>query len=241
MPDEGKYSAIPPEVLVDNIEDKRDTNAKNTEHANDDRNKKRKALGVFLVIVIILAMIGSFNGDSSNAISPENSVAGNANNLEEISDVSTSQNATESPTPAENWVYSTDVDKVRGDTSRFAETTSTNTIDQDFPYDSNTSMRMTVRHMPSNGTDVVLTISSGQMMCPSYEGCSGTVRFDSGPSQTISFNGPADNSSDTIFIVGATKFITNLKKAKKVVIEKTLYEAGNPQFEFNVSGLKWGK
>lgn len=78
-------------------------------------------------------------------------------------------------------------------------------------------------------------------MCPFYEGCTGTVRFDNGPAHTISFNGPADNSSDTIFIVGAKSFIAKLKKAKKVIIEKTLYEAGNPQFEFNVAGLKWDR
>jgi hypothetical protein len=76
-------------------------------------------------------------------------------------------------------------------------------------------------------------------MCPSYDGCSGTVRFDDGPAQRVSFNGPADNSSDTIFIVGANSFISKLKKSKKVVVEKTLYQAGSPQFEFTVDGLKW--
>jgi hypothetical protein len=30
-----------------------------------------------------------------------------------------------------------------------------------------------------------------------------------------------------------------LKKAKKVIIEKTRYEAGESQFEFDVAGLKW--
>ena len=137
------------------------------------------------------------------------------------------------------WSYSQDEDKVRGGTSYFASTTSTNTIHQDPPYDAATTMRMTVRRMPSSGTDVVLTISSGQMMCPSYDGCSGTVRFDDGPAERVTFNGPADNSSDTIFVVGAKSFIAKLRKARKVVVEKTLYEAGEPQFEFDVSGLKW--
>jgi hypothetical protein len=77
------------------------------------------------------------------------------------------------------------------------------------------------------------------MMCPSYEGCSGTVSFDGGPAQRVSFAGPADNSSDTVFVEGAKSFITKLRRAKKVVVEKTLYEAGNPQFEFDVAGLKW--
>ena len=143
------------------------------------------------------------------------------------------------PTETGPWSYSTDEDKVRGATTYYARTTSTNSIFQSSPYDSATTMTMHVRKAPAYGTDVVLTISSGQMMCPSYEGCSGTVRFDDGPAQRISFNGPADNSSDTIFVVGAKAFIGKLKKANKVIIEKTLYNAGNPQFEFDVRGLKW--
>jgi hypothetical protein len=100
-------------------------------------------------------------------------------------------------------------------------------------------MTMTVRNSRSQGSEVVLTVSSGQLMCPSYEGCSGTVSFDGGDAQSIQFSGPADDSSETIFVDGAQSFITKLKHAKHVVIEKTLYQAGNPQFEFSVSGLKW--
>lgn len=137
------------------------------------------------------------------------------------------------------WSYSTDEDKIRGATTYQATTTSTNAIYQGPPYDASTTMNLVIRKSPAQGTDVILTISSGQMMCPSYEGCSGTVRFDDGQAQRISFNGPADNSSDTVFVIGAKSFIAKLEKAKRVVIEKTLYEAGNPQFEFNVSGLKW--
>jgi hypothetical protein len=73
----------------------------------------------------------------------------------------------------ENWVYSTDEDKVRGSITYYARTTSTNRIHQDSPYDDETSMSILVRKSPAYGTDVILTISSGQMMCPSYEGCSG--------------------------------------------------------------------
>lgn len=138
-----------------------------------------------------------------------------------------------------NWSYSSSEDKVRGGTTHYASTTSTNSIHQDFPYSSTTTMELTIRKSPAYGTDAILTVSSGQMMCPSYEGCSGTVRFDDGPAQRISFNGPADNSNETVFIVGAKNFIAKLKKSKRIVIEKTLYQAGNPQFEFDVSGLKW--
>jgi hypothetical protein len=100
-------------------------------------------------------------------------------------------------------------------------------------------MTMTVRKSPAYGTDVIFTVSSGQMMCPSYEGCGGTVRFDNGRAEHVSFTGPEDNDSETIFVDGASQFIAKLKKAKKVTLEKTLYEAGSPQFEFDVHGLDW--
>jgi len=140
--------------------------------------------------------------------------------------------------PSGNWEYTSNEDKVRGGTSYYASTTSTNSISQGFPYgDSN--LRMTVRKSPAYGTDVILTLESGQLMCPSYEGCYGTVRFDNGSPKRVNFNGAADGSSDTIFVEGAKSLITRMKKAKKAVIEIEVYQAGRPQFEFNVDGLRW--
>jgi hypothetical protein len=210
-------------------------------------NGNGKMIGIVAAIVLVIIVIASLGkpgtSPTSNTEAAADMLADNmemqADNMDAMADAATTPTADATPTKTDSWSYTTDEDKVRGSTSYFATATSTNTVHQDPPYDSETTMRMTVRRMPSSGTDVVLTISSGQMMCPSYEGCSGTVRFDNGPARRITFNGPADSSSDTIFVVGAKSFIGNLKKAKKVIIEKTLYEAGNPQFEFDVTGLKW--
>lgn len=188
-----------------------------------------------LLVLSALASVGS--GPSSPASN------GDSVNEDLQTDIATPTSNIAAPTAKKlepnNWVYSTDVDKVRGGTSYFAETTSSNSISQDFPYDSATTMRMMLRKSPAYGTDVILTISSGQMMCPSYDGCSGTVRFDDGPASRIEFNGPADNSSDTVFVASPKSFISKLRKSNKVVIEKTLYQAGAPQFEFDVNGLEW--
>jgi hypothetical protein len=189
-------------------------------------------VGAAIFLLIVVASAGS-----GPATAPDG--AANASNVT-VDAAATSEPATAKPDASvENWTYSTDLDKVRGGTTYYASTTSTNSIRQSFPYDADTTMRMAVRKSPAYGTDVILTISSGQMMCPSYEGCSGTVSFDGGPAQRVSFAGPADNSSDTVFVDGAQSFIAKLRHAKKVVIEKTLYEAGNPQFEFDVAGLRW--
>lgn len=154
-------------------------------------------------------------------------------------DVASAPVATPTPEAEPNWSYRTDIDKVRGGTTYFASTTSTNTVSQSAPYDSDTSMTITVRHSPAAGLNIILRISSGQLMCPSYEGCDGTVRFDDGPAETVRFAGPSDDDSQTIFVEGEESFLSKLKKAKHLVIEKTLYQAGAPQFEFDVHGLKW--
>lgn len=191
------------------------------------------AVGVVFALLILSAILNPApDGTVNNTPAVSDSDASPA----EINNAATSPPSKETSSP---WTYSQDEDKVRGGTTYYASTSSTNSIAQDFPYDSETTMRMTVRRSPAYGTDVILTISSGQMMCPSYEGCSGTVRFDNGPAEHVSFNGPEDNSSETVFVVGAKPFIAKLKKAKKVTIEKTLYQAGSPQFEFDVGGLKW--
>jgi hypothetical protein len=200
-------------------------------------------IGAAVSAVLLLSILSSHGGTSnpapSGAQSNADTVADNMDAAADALDAVADNISTAAPIASTPWTYTSDDDKVRSGVSYYAATTSTNAVRQEAPYDSETTMRMTVRKTPAFGTDVVLTISSGQLMCPSYEGCSGTVRFDDGPARRVRFNGPADDSSDTIFVVGASSFIADLKKAKKVIIEKTLYEAGNPQFEFDVHGLKW--
>ena len=199
-------------------------------------------LGGVMVAGLLLAVVIDGNGASSTT---DNLSATEASFVDGVatshpSTADPAATASSPPPPTENWSYSTDEDRVRGANTYYARTTSTNSIHQNAPYDDATTMTITVRRSPGFGRDVLLTVSSGQLMCPSYEGCSGTVRFDRGPAQRISFNGAADNSSDTIFVGNAASFIARLKKARKLVIEKTMYEAGNPQFEFDVAGLHWG-
>lgn len=46
---------------------------------------------------------------------------------------------------------------------------------------------------------------------------------------------------DVIFLNNSKKFINNLKKSKKVMIEATFFDAGSKVIEFDVEGLKWEK
>ncbi|MFM5922948.1 MAG: hypothetical protein ACKOPG_02015 [Novosphingobium sp.] len=185
-------------------------------------------VAVFVGLAIFGAIIspkpnGQKSAESSPSGSPEPAATANA-----------------TPTaPASKWSYSEQEDKVRAGTDFFATLVSENRIHQDFPYEDETSGRITIRKAASGETDVMFQVSSGQLMCPSYEGCRGTVKFDNNPAERVSFNGPSDNSNETVFVVGAKGFLAKLKKSKRVVIEKTMFQAGEPQFEFDTTGLKW--
>ena len=206
------------------------------------KNKAGQVIGIILAIVVVLAIVGSLSKPAPPVTSTSDpstdALVANADQMADDIDNAAAIDET-SKAGIDPWSYSTTEDKVRGSTTYFARTTSTNTVHQDSPYESDTTMSLVVRKSVADGTNVVLTISSGQMMCPSYEGCSGTVSFDGAKPERVRFSGPADNSSETIFVDGARSFIAKLKKAKKVVVEKTLYQAGQPQFEFDVHGLKW--
>ncbi len=169
---------------------------------------------------------------------PENKGAPTADKAIPVPTTNTSTSDSESASMGQ-WSYSESEDKLRGKSDYFASLNSINQIHQDFPYEDQTSAQLTIRKAASGRTDVVFQVSSGQLMCPSYQGCSGTVRFDDGAPQKLRFLGPEDNSNETIFVADAKRFIENLKKSKRLVIEKTMYQAGSPQFEFNTVGLKW--
>lgn len=63
------------------------------------------------------------------------------------------------------------------------------------------------------------------------------VRFDDEKPMRFAANGPADHSSELIFLENYSKFITKLKKAKRVRLSVDIYQNGAPAFEFDVSGF----
>ena len=82
-----------------------------------------------------------------------------------------------------------------------------------------------------------MSIERGQILCRSYEDCNVLVRFDDQKPVTYSGVGPADGSSESVFIRNYSKFLTSLKKAKRVRISTNIYQEGAPVFEFDVSGF----
>ena len=66
-----------------------------------------------------------------------------------------------------------------------------------------------------------------------------SIKFDDGPIREWSCAEADGGSSGIVFINNAGAFLAQLKKAKKVIIEAQMYEAGRQQMTFEVTGLKW--
>ena len=128
-----------------------------------------------------------------------------------------------------------------GGTTRLAYVLSTNTVSFGSPYSGPQHGRLHLRTDPKYGRDVVFSIERGQLLCRSYEDCVVLVRFDEGKPEQFSAVGPADNSSDTVFIRNYDRFLGKLRKAKVVRLSINIYQEGAPIFEFDVSGFDHAK
>jgi hypothetical protein len=201
-------------------------------------NRTGLAIGIVLAIILLIAIVnGSGSGKAGSDLTNTTDTAAA---IDSLTDNMTAVDAGASEAaPVGNWTYSTDEDKLNGAKTYIAQTVSTNEIQQAPPYGGGTRMTIHVRKHPRWGTAVYMTITEGQLMCSSYDGCSAMVRFDNAPASRVSMSGPEDNSSEVMFVDGASSFLRKLRNAKHVVVEKTMYQAGAQQFEFNVSGLKW--
>lgn len=141
------------------------------------------------------------------------------------------------PSPV-NWDYNESTEEMADGKIKTAVAYSENEIEFKFPYQGPQKGTLMLRKHPRYGKDAILQIERGQFLCHSDD-CSVNVRFDSGKTLNFSAAEPSDNSSDTLFISNYSRFLNNLKKAKKVYIEAEFFHEGNQVFEFDVAGLKW--
>jgi len=141
----------------------------------------------------------------------------------------------------QQWIYDVREDKMTGGKTRSTYVFSSNTVSFGSPYSGAQHGQLTLRNDPKYGRDVIFSIERGQLLCRSYEDCNILVRFDDGKPETFSAIGPADNSSDTVFIRNYDRFLGKLRKAKTVRISLNVYKEGAPVFEFDVGGFDEAK
>jgi hypothetical protein len=133
---------------------------------------------------------------------------------------------------AAQWVYSESFHKMTSKTLENAQIESANSLALDFPYKGKNHGTLWVVQLPKGRVNVAFQIEKGQLQCTSYSGCNLVIRFDDAPAVTFSATGAADNSSETIFINSTSRFIAMASKAKKIMVQPTIYKGGSPVLEF---------
>ena len=136
------------------------------------------------------------------------------------------------PKPATEWRYEEVTDGMTDSTMRMASIVSGNSLSLDFPYQGNNPGTITVRRHPRHGLDVMVSIRKGQILCQ-VTGCMVNIRFDDDKSTSFRANGPADHSSEVVFLEGASSFIARAKRAKRIRVLLPLYQAGEQLLEFS--------
>ena len=136
-----------------------------------------------------------------------------------------------------SWRYDKAIDKMTSKETRFAHLKSVNELNFKAPYDGGSYGSLMVRQRKSDGLMVLFSISNGQMIC--HSSCSLSVRFDDKPSMKFTASTPADYSSTSVFLSPASKFVSELKKSKKIIIEGNYYQSGSQISEFKTENFEW--
>ena len=69
--------------------------------------------------------------------------------------------------------------------------------------------------------------------------CSVKMTFDENKIITFSAAEPTDGTNGYLFVRGYKRFLSLVRKSKKLIIEADYYDEGLKQFEFTSSGLTW--
>lgn len=186
-------------------------------------------VGVLFVLIIIGLVAGDHKNDkpSSSATS-------------EIASESHTEPAVATQLNTSNWTYSEDEDEMSGEKRYFASCISSTIVSFDFPYDGGSTFTLTVRNL-GRGNDVLIRVSKGQFMSSIGSSESLRVKFDDEKPVRFSYSSASDGSSDVLFINNSSKFISHLKKAKKLMLEVEFYQEGYKILNFDVEGLDWAR
>jgi hypothetical protein len=189
-------------------------------------SRKAKIISIgWLIISCLLVLPGQFSGRNSQRTS-------------EISEETQKQRDTPKQTEVvKNWEYTADLDKMRNTTSYWAICESKETKNFGFPY-TKVKQQIVLRKRPSDGFNIMISLTEGQYSCD-FDGCIINVKFDDGPIKKFSATRSNDLESGVLFVSSKSRFMSNLIKSSRVMIEANYFQHGPKTFEFNVDGLEW--
>lgn len=187
-------------------------------------------IGIILFLILI-AKCGNSETDEDNTNTIPNT------EFEDIDSIT----ANISKEVKKTWKETISEDEMTDSKNIWKEVVSDNEIEFDFPYNGGSNLTITVRYMKKYGTNVLISLSKGQLLCNDYNGTNYiNVRFDSNPPIKFTTSEPSDLDSNTLFISNPKRFIREAKKAKTIKIEVPVYEEGLPLFTFTLDEpLTW--
>lgn len=145
------------------------------------------------------------------------------------------------PEPVDPWSYLTWEPEMSKGLIHWASTSSTNELRFSFPYSDPQHATLNLIVHPVYGRQLKVSFDHGQFICSSYDGCTVQVRFDDGDPQRFSAMPPSDNSTTTLFLQDYERFVTQMKRAKRVRVAATVYQQGAPVLDFDVHGFGQAK
>ncbi|QPS10623.1 hypothetical protein I6G66_11795 [Delftia acidovorans] len=141
------------------------------------------------------------------------------------------------------WQYQQQEDRMTSEKMQFAYIESNNSLNLPFPYAGKNHGTLTVRKQRKAGLEVYLSIEKGQIICPISSDCKIQVRFDDGKPMDFSGSPSADHDSTIVFLKDAQRFINAASKAKQILVQANIYQAGSPILEFHsgkpLESLEW--
>lgn len=132
------------------------------------------------------------------------------------------------------WTYQEAEDKMTGKQIKMAACESSTRFWLDFPYQGGQQAVLRVRSHPTEGTDVLVTIDRGQLMDKGIK-----ARFDDGEPVRFETAGPADHSTEILFILDKKRFLDAIKESRKAFLELQFFQGGAKMMEFDTGGLVW--
>lgn len=141
---------------------------------------------------------------------------------------------------AGQWDYLTRGEKMTGKSEHTATLQSDTSLAFAWPYNGRNMGVILVRKHPEYGTNVIVTIEKGQILCRTYDPCTVSVKFDNKAPMRFSGTPPADHRSTAVFLTPTARFIAEASKAKTILVQLNVYQQGSPVIEFSaVTPLAW--
>jgi DNA-directed RNA polymerase subunit RPC12/RpoP len=197
--------------------------------------RKRNTVFVvgFMCLIGLGVIVHLLSPDQPKPVSPANASAVSAASPAPV------PTATSASPAGTAWHYSEKIDPLDDGKTVEACIESDNEVTQDFPYH-NVTATLCLRKSKKQGLNAYVYLNSnGQVLCQVYDGCSVAVRFDKRPPRQFHGVGPADHSTNIVFIEGEAIFLASIKKATTTIVEPRIYQNGDQNVIFNTAGLNW--